>query len=295
MKYWKIGGVLMMSWACSKAPVVEKVSQVDVIGIHRGVMAVDLQCDLYNPNMLPVTLLNSDFQLFYNEEVLGKFKFGNDVKMPAKGRTSVTVEADIFLAKLHEQFAELVNNDSVMLDLKGDVDYKVFFMAGNTDVELDYFFNHQRTLKKLLDQKINDAQSTDLSNLSLADESSLLKPVLAYDLAVPNEFGIPFIVRDIDLHFRLNNSKRDFASCIRNDSVFIPIYDTTYVPLKFNINTSELSLGVLSGGLFDKEKKEEEDKSITVVGTLNVEIDGRKYAVPVHYERLVNLKSLKLF
>jgi LEA14-like dessication related protein len=289
--------LMLSSSACSKAPTIENIRQVEVLGVHKGVAAIEIQCDVTNPNMFGLTILNSDFKFAYNEVDLGEFQFEDDFSIPAGGTSSVEVEANIYLDRLHESFPKLTNEENVVVSVSGDVDYKVFFVAGNSVIDEEFNFDYFKTLQELLDIALNKRGVNDFSKVELAENSTLLKPVLRYDYTVSNDFGVPFTLRDIDLHFRMNESRNDLANWNFSDSINVPEYDTAVVPMRLGLNATELTKSVFSGGLFgsssDDEKKEQDLLRIT--GTIRVEVDNKRFSIPIEYEREVDLKDLGLF
>jgi len=291
-----IAALLLLSNACSKAPTIENIRQLEVFGVNKGVASIEIQCDVTNPNMFELTILNSDFTLAYNDLELGKFHFEDDFSIPAGGTTTVQVEANIYLDKLHESFPELTKRKEATLNVTGDVDYKVFFVAGNSLIDEKFNFDYYKTLKELMDIALNNRGSNELSKVSLDESSTLLKPVIKYNYVVSNDFGVPFTILDINLHFRMNESKSDMASWSLSDSIYVSEYDTAVVPMRLNLSYNELSKSVLSGvfGSRSKEKKTEKDV-LKTEGLIQVEIDKKSFSIPIEYERNIDLEALGLF
>ncbi len=269
---------------CTQKPELEDVSDLKIVGIKDDKLQLSMMFHINNPSILKINLIESNFDIDYDDKLLASFEMEEKFKISPRGKVEIPVEADIDLDFLEKEQGRIMVTDTLIWEVDGRAKYTVYGLNMSSSLDQEVEFSYYDQMQNFLEEKFSEeSEGETFGNFSLGEGSSFTKLVIHTDATLVNDNGVSFSVHSMDLGMKLAENKPTVAEWELQDTLNFNPYDTLVVPIDIAVNTLSLM------GNADVLSSKKLDQDVYVEGNMTLEINGHTFEIPLAFNKEVKL------
>jgi len=117
-----------------------RVDKIELTNMKNNVLSFDVSATLDNPNAFSIKMIDSDLDLFLEDNLMGKAHLVNPINIKKNSNETYTfqVETDVLdQGKLLPLLIKTALTGKIKVGVKGDVKGKVYFISRKVKVEME--------------------------------------------------------------------------------------------------------------------------------------------------------------
>lgn len=272
--------------SCQQKPELLNVDNIRVLEIRDSVMALQVDCYLYNPGVFSTTVKQLNIDTYYDGVKLGKSSLNREAKLRARDTSVFDTHISLSLKKLEELYPRF-SKDSLGWLVKGKGTFGFMGLKLKRKINEEPVINIQKFLDRGMTKLLN--KSFKIRSVRLAQLPSASTTKLEAEIGFYNDFSMDYTVEKAHLKFFMEDSSEPLTEWVSDNPIQVGANSEVNIPVKLKLNNMNALTQIGFSWLGGKEI------SMSAKGFLTLRVARQTFTIPVQNLRIDDVEKGKFF